>query len=188
MDFRAFDREYLQLLREGDPEVEKHFAAYFGELIYLKLRRRVHSRQLLEDIRQETLCRVLRAVREKDSIENPRKFGAFVSGVCHYVAIELGRNERRYEPAEVDAREPFDIGQDLDAPLVHEQRKRLVRKVLSELDKRDRGLLRAIFLDEREPAEVCLQFRVDQDYLRVLIFRAKARFRAAYTRSPGAAA
>ena len=188
MEFRAFDREYLQLLREGNPEVERHFAAYFGELIYLKLRRRVHSQQLLEDIRQETLCRVLRAVREKDSIENPRKFGAFVSGVCHYVAIELRRNERRYESADVEECEPFDISQDLDAPLVNEQRKLLVRKVLSELAKRDRRLLRAIFLDEREPAEVCLNFGVDQDYLRVLIFRAKARFREAYTRSLGAAA
>lgn len=188
MDFRAFDHEYLRLLRERDSEVERHFAAYFGELIYLKLRRRVHSEQLLEDIRQETLCRVLRAVREKDSIENPHKFGAFVSGVCHFVAIELGRNERRYESAEIEGREALDLSQDLDAPLVNEQRKLLVRKVLSGLGKRDRRLLRAIFLDEREPAEVCLNFGVDQDYLRVLIFRAKARFREAYTRSPGTAA
>ena len=104
------------------------------------------------------------------------------------MAIELRRNERRYESADVEECEPFDISQELDAPLVNEQRKLLVRKVLSELANRDRRLLRAIFLDEREPAELCLNFGGDQDYLRVLIFRAKARFREAYTRSPGAAA
>jgi len=74
------------------------------------------------------------------------------------VAIELRRNERRYESADVEECEPFDISQELDAPLVNEQRKLLVRKVLSELANRDRRLLRAIFLDEREPAELCLNF------------------------------
>lgn len=179
MNFQAFDSEYLRRLREGEPSVESHFAAYFGELIYLKLRRRVRSPQLLEDIRQETLCRVLSAVRDKDGVEDPTKFGAFVSGVCHYVTAELYREEGRLQPAQAETEGPPDPTQDLDAPLINEERKRQVRKVLSRLQSRDRRLLRALFLEEVEPAAVCRQLGVEPDYLRVLVFRAKARFRQA---------
>ena len=186
MEFRTFDEEYLRRLREGDARTESHFAAYFGELIYLKLRSHVRQRELLEDIRQETLCRVLKAVREKkNGIEDPRKFGAFVNGVCHYVTVELCRIEGRFQPAENEP-EPQDTRQDLDAPLIDDERRRQVKKVLSHLDSRDRKLLRAVFLEEAEPAEVCRQFHVGPDYLRVLVFRAKARFRQAYAKGAGA--
>jgi RNA polymerase sigma-70 factor (ECF subfamily) len=185
VQFQAFDQDYVHRLRDGDPQTERHFALYFGELIYLKLRRRVHSRQLQEDIRQETLCRVLRAVREKDGLEDPRKFGAFVSGVCHYVTVELSRSESRYEPAERSLEEQRDTGEDPDARLINAQRRELVSKILSRLDQRDRGLLRAVFLEELSSAEVCRRFQVEPDYLRVLVFRAKARFRQAYARGAG---
>jgi RNA polymerase sigma-70 factor (ECF subfamily) len=45
------------------------------------------------------------------------------------------------------------------------------------LDKKDRDLLTAIFLDERDKDEVCREFGVDRDYLRVLVYRAKSHFR-----------
>ena len=70
MQFQTFDDDYLRRLRDGDSQVEQHFASYFGELILLKLRRRVRTRQLMEDIRQETLCRVLRAARDKFFVGN----------------------------------------------------------------------------------------------------------------------
>jgi len=185
VQFQAFDAEYVRRLRDGDPQTEQHFASYFGELLYLKLRRRVPSRQLQEDIRQETLCRVLRAIREKDGLEDPRKFGAYVSGVCHFVTVELSRTESRYEPAERDMEEQRDTTQDPDAPLINEQRRALVLKVLSRLEERDRKLLRAVFFEELGSAEVCRRFQVEPDYLRVLVFRAKARFRQAYARGAG---
>jgi RNA polymerase sigma-70 factor (ECF subfamily) len=180
--FHTFDDEYLRRLRDGDSQVEQHFASYFGELIHLKLRRRVRTRQLLEDIRQETLCRVLRAVREKNEIEDARKLGAFVAGVCHYVTVELSRSENRYEPSERDFDERPDTAESPDAPLINEQRRQEVQKVLAKLENRDRKLLRAVFLEELSADEVCRRFQIERDYLRVLIFRAKARFRQAYTR------
>ncbi len=45
---------------------------------------------------------------------------------------------------------------------------------------RDRELLRAIFLQEKEKDEVCAQFGVDREYLRVLLHRAKDKFRVLY--------
>ena len=57
---------------------------------------------------------------------------------------------------------------------------------------RDRDLLRAIFLEEKEKDEICREFGVDREYLRVLLHRAKERFRLSFQQTlpnlPGRAA
>src|SRR3981189_198840 len=94
--FHSFDRDYVNRLASGDAVVEHHFGSYFGDLLLVKLRVRIRSPQLIEDIRQETLLRVLRIVRMK-GVEHPERFGAFVSGVCSNVMMELLRGEMRHE-------------------------------------------------------------------------------------------
>jgi RNA polymerase sigma-70 factor (ECF subfamily) len=39
--------------------------------------------------------------------------------------------------------------------------------------------LKAVFLEDADKSEVCRRFDVNRDYLRVLVHRAKIRFRAA---------
>ena len=73
----------------------------------------------------------------------------------------------------------------MDARLINGQDRRKVRDVLDELPKKDRDLLRAVFLEEKTPAEASRQFGVDGEYLRVLVFRAKQRFKKAYLSSAG---
>jgi len=64
---------------------------------------------------------------------------------------------------------------------VTEQRKTQVRSVLDDLAAKDRLLLEAVFLEERDKDDVCRDFQVDREYLRVLLFRARQRFRAVFT-------
>jgi DNA-directed RNA polymerase specialized sigma24 family protein len=61
-----------------------------------------------------------------------------------------------------------------------------VENVLQELPEKDRELLRMFFLEERDKAEICKRFQVSEDYLRVLLYRAKSRFRTTYFKSVGA--
>jgi len=63
--------------------------------------------------------------------------------------------------------------------VVTRERKDLVRTVLEELPEKDRRILRAVFLEDQDKADVCKRFDVNRDYLRVLVHRAKIRFRAA---------
>src|SRR5258708_8464030 len=79
--FHSFDEGYLRRLADGDPAVEHHFSSYFGDLLLMKVRTRIRSPQLVEDVRQETLLRVLRIVRN-GGVKHPARFGAFVSAVC----------------------------------------------------------------------------------------------------------
>jgi RNA polymerase sigma-70 factor (ECF subfamily) len=52
--------------------------------------------------------------------------------------------------------------------------------VIDDLPEKDRNLLRAFFLEEKEKDEVCRLFGVDRDYFRVLLHRAKDKFRVLY--------
>ncbi len=53
--------------------------------------------------------------------------------------------------------------------------------MLGELPPKDRELLKRIFLDEVDKDTVCEEFKVNRDYLRVLLHRARGRLRTAIT-------
>lgn len=102
----SFDSEYMRRLAEGDPSVEQHFTTYFGRLIFLKLRGRVRSAQLAEDMKQETFLRVLEQIRSKRGIDQPERLGGFVNGVCHRVMMEFFRSEGRHPQLQESAPDP----------------------------------------------------------------------------------
>ncbi len=52
-----------------------------------------------------------------------------------------------------------------------------MRSLLDGMTPKDRVLICAIFLDERDKNEVCREQGVRRDYLRVMLHRAKKRFR-----------
>ncbi|OYW13486.1 MAG: hypothetical protein B7X34_00130, partial [Acidobacteriia bacterium 12-62-4] len=76
---------------------------------------------------------------------------------------------------------------DFDASLITKQRQAAVRQVLSELPDKDRRILQRLFLDEADRDELCAELAVDGEYLRVLLHRAKLRFRTALARTRTAA-
>jgi RNA polymerase sigma-70 factor (ECF subfamily) len=181
--FHTFDADYIRRLTDGDPATEEHFAAYFSELLVLKLRTRLRSLHMIEDVKQETLLRVLQNLRRKGGVEYPERFGAFVNSVCNHVLLEFRRSESRTDAMGEHDDEPADTSVDLDEPLVTADLKRQVAQILEGLSERDRQLLRAIFLEEQDKATVCASFHVDSNYLRVLLHRAKSRIRKGYNRA-----
>jgi RNA polymerase sigma-70 factor (ECF subfamily) len=60
-----------------------------------------------------------------------------------------------------------------------------VRQILLGLPSRDRSLLKAVFFDERDRDEICREFGVDREYLRVLLHRAKQDFKTEYLKKLG---
>ena len=132
--------------------------------------------------------RVLVSLRQKRTLEHPERLGAFVNAVCNNVILEMGRAARRtvsleYENEPVDARRA--AGDDPEISLVNAEQQAQVRHVLEQLPERDRRLLSEVFLNESDKDVVCRDFGVDREYLRVLLHRAKARFREVYEREAG---
>jgi RNA polymerase sigma-70 factor, ECF subfamily len=183
----SFDGDYVRRLADGDPYIEGHFCAYFGELLYIKLRGRVRSPQLIEDVRQETFFRVLRNLRSK-GIDHPERLGAYVLAVCHNVLLEAFRAEGRFTEMDEESSVILDHRAGADETFVTAERKAQVLAVLRELPEKDGELLRLVFLEEQDKDQVCRRLGVDRNYLRVLLHRARLRFKALYSKSYAAGA
>ena len=183
MQFQDFDSSYLDRLRSGDFSAQQHFVAYFGELIRMKAGKRFRSPSAIEDVRQETFTRVLRLLGEQ-RIVHPDRLGAFVNSVCNNVLREHLRWDSRKIPVAdgfIDAIPDTTVGV-VDA-IALQQMQEKVRQILDELPEKDRRLLSALFLEERDKDEVCRDFGVDREYLRVLVHRAKQSFKQHYLKA-----
>lgn len=179
-----FDHAYLERLAAGDAETERHFTRYFGDLLSIKLRSRLRSPALIEDAKQETFLRVLKTLRQKGVIQSPGGFGAFVNTVCNNVLFELYRSESRAAPLddEMGARIP-DAALDVENRMTMDQERERVREVMTSLPPKEKQLLHWLFFEECDKDEVCRRLQIDRDYLRVLLHRAKLRFKAEFVQS-----
>jgi len=180
LELFPFDKLYVDRLRDGDSSTEQHFASYFGQILGIMLRARYLSPERIDDVRQETLVRVIATLRQEGGIRQPERFGAFVNSVCKNVLREQSRDWQRTQPIQQDQLEPPDKVVDLERVLISHETKDKVREILAEMKQRDRDLLRAIFLEEKGKDEICKDVGVDREDLRVLLHRAKGRFRLSF--------
>ena len=185
MQFQSFDEAYVERLRAGDFRTQEHFIAYFTELIQIKLRSRVKSQPAVEDLRQETFARFFTALRD-GKIMQPDRLGSFVNSICNNVLLEYYRAGLRNNSADDDAKNDVPAtGMDPVGVLAAQQMDKKVREILEKMSERDRRLLREVFLEERDKDEVCREFGVDREYLRVLLHRAKQSFKSLYLKNMG---
>ena len=184
LQFQPFDESYVQRLRDGDFRTQQHFYNYFGELMQLKLRSKVDSQDAIDDIKQETFLRVL-ALINAGKVRQPDRLGACVNAVCNNVLREYYRRRGRDVPMSGDGEgdDEFEIPSNDKTPedkaITNQDRKR-VQKVLQQMPERDGRILEAMFMLERDRDEICSDYGVDREYLRVLFFRAKKAFKDLY--------
>jgi len=179
LELFPFDEAYVGRLREGDPSTESHFVEYFSELIQIKLRARFLAAEVVDDLRQETFARVMRSLRSEGGIRQADRLGPFVNSVCNHVLLEYYRSGLKNVPLDANHLELQDKVLNLESLAILQETQQAVRNLLLQLPDRDQAILRAIFLDELSKDEVCKKFGVGRDYLRVLLHRAKEKFRAA---------
>lgn len=179
VDFYSFDEEYLRRLGGRDSATEAHFVAYFTERIKIILRSRKVDFHIIQDVIQETFYRVLTAV-QAGKINNPVGFGSYVNSVAKNVLSEILRGGHRNQHDPLDSIDVIDEKLSLDDLLERKEDRKLVLAILSELPERDRLLLQARFFEDRDNEEVCEDFGVDRDYLRVLFHRAINKFAELY--------
>jgi len=182
LEFFAFDAPYLDRLKSGDAQTEEHFVTYFSELIRLKLRSRLNSKEAIEDVRQETFVRVFSLLRAEKGLREANRLGAFVNSVCNNVLLEHYRSKGKSDSNLEDAPDAVLVNRGPDALSLLEAKdtERVVRQILNELTERDRSLLRSVLLEERDKDEVCAELGITREYLRVLIHRAKQSFKVFY--------
>jgi RNA polymerase sigma-70 factor, ECF subfamily len=173
-----FDRAYVDRLVAEDPETERHFVRYFSDLLTLKLRSRLSSTAQIDDAKQETFARVLTSLKRKGGLASAEALGAFVNSVCENVVFEMYRAGSR--AAQLD--EAFDTPDhrlaSAESTVMADEDRARVRAALAALPAKERDLLKRLFFDDADKDEICRELNVDRNYLRVLLHRAKGRFRA----------
>jgi RNA polymerase sigma-70 factor (ECF subfamily) len=189
LDAQHFDfhEEYVRHLIDGDEETERHFTSYFTDHLRMKLRSRLNSTHLIEDVRQETFLRFFKVIREPGfAIEHPERLGAFVNAICNNVLFESYRAQVRYQGVAFEPPEQADESWQPTEAFVNEERKARIREVLEDMPEKERRLLRGLYLEDRDKDELCKDFGVDREYLRVMLHRAKNRFRTILIKKLGA--
>ncbi len=147
----------------------------------LKLRYKVlyhvgHNCADVDDIVQESLTRFVKA-GQRQQIRNTEEFGAFLNGVCRNVILEYRRRVRR-DPAVTEDGEIPERGVRPDADIL--EMRDAIDNGLAELSDRDRTVLRQLYLEGKEKDEICKEWNMSDAQFRVVLFRAKERFRRAY--------
>ena len=152
------------------------------ERLRLKLRYKVlyhvgHNCPDVDDLVQESLARFLRA-EQRHQIRNTDEFGAFLNGVCRNVILEYRRRVRREPILDQDATIP-DVGVRPESE-VFEMRD-AIDNGLAGLVERDRMILRSLYLEGKDKEDICKEWNMTDAQFRVVLFRAKERFRRVYS-------
>jgi len=186
MEFYPFDAEYLRRLRAHDATTEEHLADYFGIRLMKTLRKRGVSRDVAEDLIQDTFVRVLNALHSPEGIRQPDSFGAYVFGTMRNLVREYFRHRRREDRttplSDIDA-DLLEFEWDIEYELMCRENAFRAQQVMKELSKEDpkaASLLKASFMDEKTKDEICAELGVNRDYLRVLNLRARQKFLRMY--------
>jgi RNA polymerase sigma-70 factor, ECF subfamily len=171
------DQSYLSALAKRDPKIEDHLVASFTRPLKLKLYMLLRSPQAAEDACQETLLRVFAYFHSGKTLRTPGSLPAFIRSVGCNVALEMLRAHARDSQLPDNMADFADPKTNPERDAIASERRRTVRRTLRELSVKDRDILQRVCLEEEERDEVCEEYNVSRDYLRILLHRARLRFR-----------
>ncbi|HEY7480123.1 MAG TPA: sigma-70 family RNA polymerase sigma factor [Gemmatimonadales bacterium] len=172
---------------QAPPVDESECVRRFWERIRLFALRRTGDRVAAEDIAQETLRRVLQALRE-GRVANLVALPSFVFQtalhVCQHHNRSAGREGRALLRLHRGAEDPGRGGDPLHT-LISEERRADVRRALETLEPSDRDLMRMLYYDQLDSAEAARRLGITTGALRVRKHRALERLGETMLRDRG---
>lgn len=146
---------------------ESELAARFWERIRLFASRRLGDPVAAEDVAQETLRRVVEALRAA-RVEDLGALPGFVFQTARNICLQRHRSARREARAlSLWAAPDSANGPDALLALISEERCAAVRRAIGQLNHDDRALLRVLYFESRETGDVAEQMGVSPGALRV---------------------
>ncbi|MGH9456968.1 MAG: RNA polymerase sigma factor [Thermoanaerobaculia bacterium] len=146
----------------------------FHDRVRVFAARRLGDAAAAEDVAQETLRRVVEALRAR-RVDDLAALPAFVFQTARNICMHHGRARRRRDAALVRFGTDTIASDDPLADLVSDERARAVREELARMDPADRDLLEMIYVAELDTAEIARRFGVTPGALRVRKHRALER-------------
>jgi RNA polymerase sigma-70 factor (ECF subfamily) len=153
--------------REGESAIWDRYASRIRSFGLLRLR----DPTAADDLVQQVLVAVIEGLRE-GRVENPDHLDAYVFSTCRHMVMHAWRGDsRRKRIAEQAAVLP---PEGWEPPLASVDRERLQR-CLDHLEPRDRTVVVATFVEDRDTEEISLSMGLSTGNIRVIRHRALAR-------------
>ncbi len=128
---------------------------------------------------QETFLRVLLYFRSGKTLRTASSLPSFVKAVSIYVSLEMLRERGQGASSAEELPERIDGLKDPESMAVFGEQREIVRRALRQVDDKDAHLLRRVFFEEADKDQICRELSISRQYLRVMVHRAKLRFRDA---------
>lgn len=136
--------------------------------------RHLRDATLAEDLVQHVLLAVLQALRD-GRVEDPTKLDHYVLGTCRNAAIDLRRGDARQK--RVAERAAAGMPEGYEPSTLSVDRMRL-EGCLMGLEPRDRAVVLATFVEDRDADEIARALETTAGNVRVIRHRALARLQA----------
>jgi len=168
--------EMVARINGGDSAGASALHESFSDRIYFIALRELRSPADAEDVRNETLLRVMESIRA-GKLASSSALPAFVIGTARNVIREVMRKGKRAESMEE---------RDFAAPAASEEVdpgvRRAIEAVLRRLKPRERDFVRLYYYEELPKQQISEQLGIHEDRVRLIKSRALKSFREMYER------
>ena len=181
MDRFEFSDDYVARLRSNDSATWEHFDGYFRPRIRSKFRAQFPW-EMVDDLSGDTMVAVIEKIGQGEP-RNPACLAAYVFQICHNKSLEALRRltgDRQF--TEVDWNLLPGSGKTPQQDVLDKELAQKVDKACKKLASRDRDALTGVFYDGRDRDEVCKEYGVSREQLKMILFRARQKFKREWGR------
>ncbi len=176
-----FDADYLARLRAKDRDTQNHFYDYFYIPIRNKVRHSLRGTDA-DDVVQEVFAKAFERIDAGEPHE-PNKLPGYIFGICHNLLLqEYSRRKQHVTLTDIDMSKFEDLRESIEARLIRKLDRPRVDFILEKLPQRYREAIERVYLREQDRRVAALAMRTTIDNLRLILHRAKERFREEWER------
>lgn len=165
---------------KGDPQAENELCQRFAPAVYAFARRRLRSREAVEEFAQDVFLTFIEALR-RSAIDDPARVAGFVLAICRNLSLDRARSRERRAALwdayghvlTADASQP-DEGPHPDAMKLED--------CLMQLTQRARDVIRFSYVEALSHIEVAQRLEITETNARVLRHRTLQALRACMTK------
>ena len=152
-DRAAFWRTLVARIAQGDAAAEDQLVRWFHPRVRLIASGRLHNADTAQDVAQDTIVAVLKAIRAGD-VREPAHLPAFVFGIATNLINNRHRTTKQRREVQMVVPDPPSDADTVVTELDFAQRRTLVRQALLQLDAIDRAVLILSMVDGLKPREI----------------------------------
>jgi RNA polymerase sigma-70 factor, ECF subfamily len=162
------------ILADVQSDAEREICSRFAGRIRAYGLRHLRDSAAAADLVQLVLLAVLTALRER-RVEDPTRLDAYVHGACRNAVMDMRRDDARRRRLAQRASAGLPEGYEPEWPSVDRGR---LEHCLRNLEARDRAVVLATFLEDRDADEIGARMKLSPGNVRVIRHRALARLQA----------